>query len=326
MKSNRRSPLERVWLKARRTILPHLIRDQGASDEVTILAGMGRSGTTWVGDIINHDGSYRVLFEPFFPPEVSEAELFEYIQYLNPESEKPALADRARTILAGKPRNAWVDRDNTKLRYDRRLVKDVRCNMMLGWLKRVSPRSPIVVVVRHPLAVTASWMRLGWGREARGNRLDHDIITSQPDLLRDFPVVEAMMGEIDTEDVFELTVFEWCVFHLVPLAHLAEGDGHFLSYENLVLDTESEAERLFRYLEEPFDWQALRRTAERSSSTNFLERNFRKDREQVVTGWRTFFSKQQIERAAWIVAQFGLDGLYDRDGLPTGEPRASVRR
>ena len=310
--------LKRLITKVRKVVMPHLISDTGAEDDVVILAGMGRSGTTWVADIINHDRSYRILFEPFFPPEVEMAGAFEYIQYMPPDREDPNLADRARKILAGKPRNGWVDRDNTRLRYRRRLVKDVRCNLMLGWLKNLSPRIRVVVLVRHPLGVAASWMKLGWGREARGDRLDYDIITSQKDLLADFPVVEEVRGEIDREDVFELTVFEWCVLHLVPLAQLGEGRAHFIFYEDLVRDTEAQARLLFDYLGEPLDLDRVRRTAGKSSSTNFLERDFQSDREQGITGWKNELSADQIERANRIVSRFGLSDLYDAEGYPTG--------
>ena len=59
-----------------------LLYDLGTLNDTIIVAGMGRSGTTWGVNIINHDNSYRVLFEPFSPASVVEAEEFEYVQYI----------------------------------------------------------------------------------------------------------------------------------------------------------------------------------------------------------------------------------------------------
>ena len=66
--------------------------DFGEPDISIILAGMGRSGTTWAGNIINYDQSYRILFEPFLPARVKEAKGFEYLQYLNPDCDNVTLA------------------------------------------------------------------------------------------------------------------------------------------------------------------------------------------------------------------------------------------
>lgn len=47
--------------------------DTGRIEDAVILAGMGRSGTTWGADVLNYDKSCRVMFEPFYPAAVHEA-------------------------------------------------------------------------------------------------------------------------------------------------------------------------------------------------------------------------------------------------------------
>ena len=79
-----------------------LFFDYGPPSSTMFLAGMGRSGTTWARNIINYDDSYRVMFEPFLPAQVSEARHFRYIQYLNPQERDPLLVTAAQKILAGK--------------------------------------------------------------------------------------------------------------------------------------------------------------------------------------------------------------------------------
>jgi hypothetical protein len=170
------------WLRA-----PFI--DVGRPEDVILVAGMGRSGTTWAANVINHDHTHRVLFEPFFPARVSDARGFQYIQYLHPLSRDTLLTKKARRILSGKARNVWIDKENRGLFYRRRIVKDIRCTLMLGWLRMIAGTPPIVLVVRHPLQVALSWMKLGWGSEALGNKTDFDHIVAQAELLRDYPVI-----------------------------------------------------------------------------------------------------------------------------------------
>ena len=91
----------------------------------------------------------------------------------------------------------------TRCLYRRRIIKDIRCNFMLGWLKRVANNAPIVLMIRHPLQIVSSWSRLGWGKEALGHRSDFDIITSQESLMNDFPIIRDVMKRVDLQDYVE---------------------------------------------------------------------------------------------------------------------------
>lgn len=293
-----------------------LFLDIGGPDDVIVLAGMGRSGTTWVGDIVNYDNSYRVLFEPFFPTRVKQAREFEYIQYLNPDCDNEIFINQAETILAGKVHNNWVDRDNKRLFYRRRIIKDIRCNLMLGWLKKIA-NPPVILLIRHPLQIVSSWFKLGWGKEAGGRRSDFDIITSQQSLLKDYPIISDVMKWIEPEEFVENIVFGWCVHHFIPIQQLKKDEAHVVFYENLLIDSENEVSRLFHYLDKPFDNRKLRNALKNSSSTNFLGRDFSKDQSRLQSSWKEEFSAQQIQRTNSILAAFGLDTIYDKDGIPT---------
>ena len=154
------------------------------------------------------------------------------------------------------------------------------------------------------------------GKEAMGNRSDFDIITSKKSLLNDFPIISEVMEEIDREDYVQNIVFQWCIYHLIPSEHLKKSDAHALYYENLLTDLDNELVKLFHYLDKPFDMQELKDRTGKASSTNFLERNFSQDNTQ--NSWKEEFSASQIQKADSILAAFGLDDLYDNNGLPTG--------
>lgn len=218
-----------------------------------------------------------------------QAEGFAYIQYLRPDAVEPALEARARRILAG-----------------------------------LAGGAPVVLTLRHPLQVAASWAALDWGRERSGPTSDFEVITGQQALLDDFPVLREALEAIDRERFLDRVVFQWAAFLLVPRAQLGAAGAHVLLYENLLLDPDRELEALFRYLGTPCDPDAIRRVLARASGTNFQQRDPGKDRARLLDGWRDTFSPEEIERANGILARLGLADLYDDRGRPTGLSPLSV--
>jgi len=168
--------------------------DLGKPSDAIVLSGMGRGGTTWAANIKNYDNSFRILFEPFLAKKVSEAANFSHIQYVNPRNPKAELTSAALEILAGRVHNDWVDRFQERLFCKRRIVRDIRTNLMLGWLHIIQPEMPIILMIRHPFQVIDSWMRLGWKNEAFGKRSNIDTLLAQQHLLEDFPVIAAYSG------------------------------------------------------------------------------------------------------------------------------------
>ena len=298
--------------------------DIGRAKDSILLIGMGRSGTTWIANIINHDKSYRILFEPFFPSLVQEAEGFEYIQYMHPLENNPALAKKAKAILSGKPRSLWVDRDNSGMLYRRRIIKDIRCNLLAGWLKIIAPHLPIVLLIRHPLQVAASWRKLGWGVEALGEQSDFEIITSQHRLLKDFPELQAIAKQIDPNKFLDNVIFLWGIFHIVPLRQLQQNEMYCLFYEHLLTQPIKECEKLFDYLHKPFSWEQVKKSVTHESSTNFQKRNLSQDKHLLLNGWKKEFSNEDIHRAGGILSMFGLDTIYDVNGCPSTKWRCPL--
>src|SRR3712207_9472155 len=75
--------------------------DLGDHRNSVFLAGSGRSGTTWVAEIINHRNGYRLVFEPFHPGRVGICGSFRRKQYLRPDDRREAYLGPARRILTG---------------------------------------------------------------------------------------------------------------------------------------------------------------------------------------------------------------------------------
>ena len=273
---------------------------KGDHTDTVFLAGSGRSGTTWLSDLINHDSGYRQIFEPFHPQKVADFRGFGSKQYLRPGDRREEFLEPARRALTGGLRSGWTDRGGAP-GARRRLVKDIRANLLLGWLAENFPGMPIVLLMRHPCAVVSSRLALGW----RDN-LDETI--AQGDLVEDHLL--PVEGRIrSARDPFERHLFLWCIDNHVPLRQFTPGGIHFCFYENLLLDPEPELRRLFAFLGRDFDDGVLDKL-ERPSFTS------RRGSRPSADGWQSRVGGEQVARAGEVLGLFGLDRVYGPGAAP----------
>jgi len=270
------------------------------------LSGMGRSGTTWISDIINYDKTYRDVFEPFRPDHVKEAQKSPDYQYFKADDRDSDRIRDAETILSGQFRNRWADKSNENFETNRRIIKDIRTNLMLKWLINIRPDMRVILVVRHPLAVVNSWIKLGWD-----SKKDFDIIVSQERLLHDFPLVKDALQHINPADDFETTLFIWCVLYYVPLKQFKDGEIFVLFYEDLVLNPEKEVEKIFSYIGEIYHNEDVMLRFNNASNTNWLNQDFQRHPQDLINSWRGSFNESHFERTANMLKLFELDELYD---------------
>src|SRR5207248_8638707 len=150
-----------VWRETGKLLRGQLYWDRSGSHLDTIfLAGQGRSGTTWISEVVNHRGELRFIDEPFHPGRLAITRGFRPRQYIRPDDDDPAYLDPARAIVTGRVRSLWTDRYNRRPFPVRRLVKEVRGNLLLPWLHARFPGMPMVLLLRHPCAVVTSQFRL----------------------------------------------------------------------------------------------------------------------------------------------------------------------
>ena len=277
------------------------------------LAGVGRSGTTWVSDVINHNNEYRYIHEPFHPHRVRQVKHFQYMQYLRPQDKDPELTKTAETILSGRFRGLWTDADNTTIFSSQRLIKDIRANFLLRWLYENFWGMPIILLFRHPCAVANSWLKLGWGTEESGTRSDIEICLSQKELMDDF--LEPFKNDIQkAKDDFEKHVFLWCIQYYVPLRQFRPGEIHLAFYEELCENPEKEIQRLFSFIGKELNTDVFDKLKIPSSV-------IRKE-SPIVTGndmikaWKDQITEEQTKKAIEILNLFGLHGIYSEKLMP----------
>jgi hypothetical protein len=155
------------------------------SRPTVLVAGLPRSGTTWVGEVLGHAAGARYLHEPdnhLVRPDAwwAKRELGPYPE-LRPGSSGGDYDRLWSLAFAGGPRpsllyagarilqRAGASRLSGRLAGRQRsrpapgplVVKSVHCARSLEWVAdRFDPA--VVVVERHPFGVISSWRKLGW--------------------------------------------------------------------------------------------------------------------------------------------------------------------
>lgn len=211
------------------------------------IAGVGRSGTTWISEVLNSDRAYRDIFEPFHPYRHRDSSSFNYHQYIGDAGATTLQSLQATRILRGRTQGLWINKYNHRLVARARIIKDIRANLMLHWLKRLEPAMPVVLLMRNPLDVYRSWQRLGWGMQDRGEHSDFDALCGQSNLMEEFPKLADLSRQIGT-DAFSRFVFVWCALYLVPLSKLSADEYLLCHYESFNADPVSEFGRLYSFL------------------------------------------------------------------------------
>lgn len=268
-----------------------------------IIAGSGRSGTTWLGNIIAGDDC-RILFEPFDERRVPELSGLGLRPYFRPEEPCPLWREPIAKILAGGIANDWTDQDRKRLDpardSGRTVVKEIRANGILAWLDRnVSCR--IVYLLRHPCAVIASRIKLRWDTHI-------DAFLAQPRLMEDYlsPCEEIMRGA--ETDVQKHAVM-WCAENLVPLRQMKDFSWVFCTYERLFTEPEKETARVLGLL-------GLEFTDSRRMAVNEYSRTCSARTPEAavnfLSDWKDTLSASDRNDVAAILRAFGID-LYDVD-------------
>ena len=303
--------LQKQLKRRLRIVKQNLYLDVGGDHRSAVfLAGAGRSGTTWLADVLNHDHVYRDMYEPFNQTFVPEIRAFRRRQYLRPDNVEPRFVDGVRRIVCGQVRNRWIDQNNENVVCTRRLIKEVCANLLLRWIYERFPGMPILFVMRHPCAVARSRARL-WRMDNTRNWLE------QPDLIADHlsPFMDLIQADLAP---FERHLVDWCVENYVPLRMFGEGQICVLFYEDLCVDAAPVLERVSAFLGRPFDVpiERLRVPSKQAKSSGDGWSSAILTGASLIEDWRNHVTQTEIDHAMAILHRFGLDRIYTDASMP----------
>ena len=246
-----------------------------AGSAPVVVTGMARSGTSWVGKLLQASGELTYINEPLNPdhppgrsPGVLDAPVpvERHYQYIGAHNEDGWLAPFADTL--GLRYRVVAELRHNRSAYDlarmaryagsflagrllgrRALVDDPYALLSAGWLAdRFGCR--VVVVVRDPAAMVASWRRLGW-------TTDLDELLGQPDLVRDWLApyrAELEAVAADPEDLPGRVGTLWRMLYLIAAEHERRHQNvRVVRYEDLAADPVPSFAELFGWLGLHFD-------------------------------------------------------------------------
>jgi hypothetical protein len=284
-----------------------------------VVTGMARSGTSWVGKLLQASGELTYVNEPLNPrhppghsPGVLAATVEQGYQYITRGNEGGWLAAFQDTVRLRYHVGAELRRNRSPydlarmVRYAtsflagrllgrRALLDDPYAMLASEWLAdRVGCR--VVVVVRDPAAIAASWKRLGWTTDL-GNLLH------QPALMRDW--LEPHRGQMEAlaatpEDLPGRVGMLWLLLHLVVAEYARRCQGlRIVRYEDLAADPLRCFAGLYADLGLHFD-QRARRAVLRSTTGSARRRAHRWSLSRSglsKTGYRPMDSRANL--VAW---------------------------
>ncbi len=262
-----------------------------------VVAGSGRSGTTWLSNLIAAAPGMQAIFEPLHP-HLPQARRLPLPLYLRPDQEDEGVHAFFQAVLAGRVRNWWTDYERQHLFAWRWVVKLIRANLMLGWLDQHFA-CPIVLIVRHPCAVVNSRLSRGWLTPT-------DRLLRHPSLLEDHlapyvSLIRSAQGDLEKHAVL------WAVETLVAWRQLEGRDWIVLSYERLRARPWEGVQTLYQRLGLAFNAGVERRLARHIDLGS-----------RAYLRWQEELSGADQERILRIVRGFGID-LYDGSLYPRGD-------
>lgn len=301
---------------------PRLLRldsQRVAMDQVILVTGDARSGTSWLGELVTELTDSRQIFEPLLYETTEFRQLGSGVIYADEDVSAPGLEKIYDRIFRGQLRpNYSVDRGNDIRSYSSCVVKALRMNYSLRYIRERFPDITVLFIIRHPLAVLRSQCEIASDDQLEVSRTYYQTLLENEGLQRS---IWSMYGPYtpDSADYRLYKLAGWCCLHRALLDYLeAGGELDLVSYEHLFLNPSGMMSVLQDRLDKRgFQTYSLskRRVRQPSRTTQSAEIK------QVRCGaghdkWRSYFSESEQREFAAVLAHFDLEDLFDDEGLP----------
>ncbi|HST85201.1 MAG TPA: sulfotransferase [Kineosporiaceae bacterium] len=230
-----------------------------------LVTGLPRSGTSWVGKMLQAGGQVVYVNEPLNPrhppgrsPGVLRADVTHQFQYISAENQDVWGPAFRRTLALRYGLGVELARNhapydlaraakystsflNGRIRGRRALLDDPYAFFSAAWFAQALGVQ-VVVLIRQPESFVGSWLKLGWG-------IDFRELLEQPALVRDHlePYVARMQAA--GSDPLERAALLWAAAYDVADQSFRQVPGvHLVRYEDLAADAVTAFGALYRQL------------------------------------------------------------------------------
>ena len=270
------------------------------------LAGLPRTGTTWIASVLAATAGTAYFHEPFNYRNVEESAPFA-MRYLRAGELAPEFAAYCERCFSGRQRHRSVIGRQPKWRRrlpfwpGRILIKDVHSLLALDWIdRRFGPR--IVIVLRHPMAFADSWHRMAGDNSEQAI----DRLLTQPALLEDY--LRPFESHIRSMDDFwsRIGAYWGACYYVVLQQQRNHPEWIAVRHEDFFEDTTKRFRELCSRLD--LAWTArtegylLKSNASDSGELYVPQRILAKEKDK----WRKALNSQQMEAITRGAAPFNI--------------------
>jgi len=278
-----------------------ITRKEFEPNEAIVIAGSGRSGTTWIQNSLAEILRYQPIFEPLNPNFVNEAKLLlgveqggepvVYSPYLRANGLYPEWDTLLTQALTGNIRNYWTEKKRYTLLPKGYITKFIRANFMLGYISNnYNPK--IIFVMRHPCAVIFSRMRLNW--QANKSNLFY-----QPEIIEDY--LRPYLSDIENEnDPVGIHAIWWALEQLIALDELKKQNYFFTHYEDILLSNKQKLDEIIHWIGKNNQHKYFTQRQEISISDD-IENKTR------ITQWVSGLNSDQKDKILWWANRFDIN-------------------
>lgn len=284
--------------------------------EVIWLLGDGRSGTTWVADLINYNKDYRESFEPFHPKLIPDANFLVPHQYIRANHLDSKLITFASNIFSGKYTNPRIDSNNHSLIYKGLLIKDIFANLLSYAVSLQFPKVKPILLIRNPFSVALSkYKKKNWFWVTEP--LD---LLNQKELHEDYlEYFEDIIKETSSKKNYILNqILIWSIINYIPLHQFSPNSIHISFYEEIYMNPNQEISKILNFV----------RAENKNRFVNLKDDIIKKPSRVIgtesnllagtspITSWKNEINPKIIDEGFELLGYFGFDDLYNETSFP----------
>ena len=302
-------------------------------NEPILITGSHRSGTTWVGNIIQNLPRIYYLHEPLTPNSITRG-LFNtdiWYKYYDPKKEYENIETILNELFSGSypfkamfhfknslphtdyrnPNgindgkidlkyfkwriNAYIDSKRLNKKEIIPLIKDPIALTAAEWIYH-KWNSKNIILIRHPAAFVSSLIRLNW-------RFNFENFTKQPDLIDRFlGPYRSQINNPPKDFISEASLIWTCITKIIIEYQKLYPNWLYIRHEDLSYDPINEFELLFKRLDLPFSSKVKRFIQSTSSHSNPSEvskktkvHQLQRDSKKNIKNWKKRLSKDEIK-------------------------------